>query len=236
MLTPVYYPNSTSQSLRIHDIHSLCSRSWPILPPLLKSHASVLPSVPILRTCGWVQYGPIIEALYNDLFLSEDFIWVPMLKVIWVDLVHVDSESAGRLETRGSPSSIEAIDLFFCFFVFSKMVVCWHCDMNRVSILRHTISPRSPPMSFIWALIVWFLFLIIGCVVSQSPVCDGSVCRCQISLCESNHIRQSRNNPATRCLYIVMPLQWGSPVPCRNFIAPCADLGMSLVVYSEKLK
>jgi len=43
-----------------------------------------------------------------------------MLKVIWVDLVHINSESAGRLETRGSPSSIEAIDLFFCFFVFFK--------------------------------------------------------------------------------------------------------------------
>ena len=109
-------------------------------PSSLKWDASVLPSVPILRTCGWVQYGPIIEALYNDLFLSEDFIWVSMLKVIWVDLVHVDSESAGRLGTRGSPSSIEAIDLFVLFF-FEKMVVCWHCDMNRISILRHTISP-----------------------------------------------------------------------------------------------
>jgi len=143
LLTTVYYPNSTSQSLRIHDIHSLCSRSWPILPPLLKSHASVLPSVPILRTCGWVQYGPIIEALYNDLFLSEDFIWVPMLKVIWVDLVHVDSESAGRLETRGSPSSIEAIVLF-CFF-FRKngclLALRYESCFNPVTYYKPPLTP-----------------------------------------------------------------------------------------------
>jgi len=40
-------------------------------------------------------------------------------------------------------------DWLVCFvFFFEKMVVCWHCDMNRISILRHTISPRCPPISF----------------------------------------------------------------------------------------
>jgi len=133
-------------------------------PSSLKWDASVLPSVPILRTCGWVQYGPIIEALYNDLFLSEDFIWVSMLKVIWVDLVHVDSESAGRLGTRGSPSSIEAIDLFVLFF-FRKngclLALRYESYFNPATYYK---PPLPPPhffpayvCVFIWALIVWSL-------------------------------------------------------------------------------
>jgi len=49
-----------------------------------------------------------------------------MLKVIWVDLVHIDSESAGRLGTRGSPSSIEAIDLFFFFANGCLLALCFN--------------------------------------------------------------------------------------------------------------